>query len=90
MFVSHMSRKSPLQGYEQEGFSIKLASKQSFEQRQRLASAHFRDVRSCLAVHSDAVDICTDTASIALETLRAKSDSGASLQLNRGPMALPY
>jgi hypothetical protein len=34
-------------------------------------------VGSCLAVHSDAAYVCTETSSIALGVLRAKSDAGA-------------
>jgi hypothetical protein len=47
-------------------------------------------VRSCLAVHLDSVHICTETSSIALEILRAKSDAGALLQFDCRPVALPY
>ncbi len=39
---------------------------------------------------SDAVHSCTETSSIAWKILRAQSDAGASLQFDRGPMALPY
>jgi hypothetical protein len=38
--------------------------------------------RSCLAVNSDSLHICTETASITLEILRAKSDSGVSYCLD--------
>jgi hypothetical protein len=38
----------------------------------------------------DSVQLCTETVSIFQEILRAKSDSGASMQLDRRPMALSY
>jgi hypothetical protein len=47
-------------------------------------------VTSCHSVKSDAVHSCTETFFIYQEILRAKSDSGASLQFDRRPMALPY
>jgi hypothetical protein len=47
-------------------------------------------VRSCLYVKSDSVHIFTEASSIALEILRANADSGASLQFDCRPMALPY
>jgi hypothetical protein len=56
--------------------------------QQPLATMLFR-VSFYLYVHSDSVHICTETSSIALGILRAKSDSGASLQFDRRPMALP-
>jgi hypothetical protein len=47
-------------------------------------------VKSRLAVHSDAVHSCIETAFIFQEILRAESDSSVSFQFDRGPMALPY
>jgi hypothetical protein len=47
-------------------------------------------VRSCLYVKSDSVPICTETVFIFQVILRANSDSGASRQFDRRPMALPY
>jgi hypothetical protein len=47
-------------------------------------------VRSRLSVQSDSVHSCTETVSIFQEILRAKSDSSASMQFDRRPMALPY
>jgi hypothetical protein len=41
-------------------------------------------------VNLDPVHDRTETSSIALETLCAKSDIGASLQFDCSPMALPY
>jgi hypothetical protein len=47
-------------------------------------------VRSGLSVKTDSVPICTETAFIFQEILRAKSDSGASLQCVGRPIILPY
>jgi hypothetical protein len=47
-------------------------------------------VRSFLYVKLDSLHICTETVFIFQEILRAKSDFGASLQLDCRPMALPY
>jgi hypothetical protein len=41
-------------------------------------------------MHLDSVHDYTETSSIALEILLAKSDSGASLHCDRGPMKLLY
>jgi hypothetical protein len=41
-------------------------------------------------VKSDSVHSCTETFSIFLEILRAKSDAGASMQCVCRPKALPY
>jgi hypothetical protein len=41
-------------------------------------------------MHSDSVQICTETFCITLEIPRAKSDADASLQFDHRPMALPY
>jgi hypothetical protein len=46
--------------------------------------------RYCLYVKLDSVNICTETFFIFQEILRATSDTGASMQFDRRPMALPY
>jgi hypothetical protein len=50
----------------------------------------FLGVRSCHSVKSDSVHTCTETVFIIQEILRAKSDSGASMQCVCRPTALPY
>jgi hypothetical protein len=54
----------------------------------RIEIVWFFRVKSCLAVHSDSVYVCTETFFIFQEILRAKSDAGVSLQFDRRPMAL--
>jgi hypothetical protein len=41
-------------------------------------------------MYSDSVHICTETSSIVLEIRRAQFDPSASLQFDRGPMAVLY
>jgi hypothetical protein len=62
----------------------------SVQERRLEDRNEFLGVRSCLAVHSEPVHICTEISSITLGILHAKSDSGASLQFDCRPMALPY
>jgi hypothetical protein len=56
----------------------------------RVGSGDFFWVRSCQSINSDSVHMSTETPSTPLEILRAKSESSASRQLDRRPMALPF
>jgi hypothetical protein len=72
------------------GVDVNIKSGINGTNRTMLIGAGFGGARSGLYVKSDSVHDCTEKVSIFQEILRAKSDSGASMQFDRRPMALPY